>query len=293
MTDKPARQVVELPAGRALGVWEGGDPHGVPVVFHHGTPSGRLQAMQADEAARRQGVRLVSFDRPGYGLSTNTPPGLASVGVDTLAVADAVGIEEFAVLGVSGGGPYALAAGLADRARVRVVGLAAGVGPWRLIEPPTDDDPDLPLLALADAGDVEGALAGFRRQGGIAYGGMLALPDDALVDEFTRGAPVEDLAWLTPEAKRLWTADLRDALQTYDGYARDNVSWGAEWDIDPAQLTVPTRLWYGETDLLVPASHGRWFADRIPHSTLTVRPASGHGTTIFGYLEEMLSQVRG
>jgi pimeloyl-ACP methyl ester carboxylesterase len=286
-------QLVELPGGRVLGVWEGGDPAGVPVVFHHGTPSGRLQAMHGDEAARRQGIRLVSFDRPGYGGSTDTPPSLASVGADTLAVADALGIEEFAVLGASGGGPYALATGLADPARVRAVGLAAGIGPWRLIEPPADADPDLPLLALADAGDVEGALDGFRRQGKIAYDRMLALPGDALVDEFTRGAPVEDLAWLTPTAKRLWAADLRDALQTYDGYARDNVSWGADWDIDPTQLTVPTYLWYGETDRLVPASHGRWFAARIPHSTLTIRPASGHGTTIFAYLEEMLSRVRG
>jgi pimeloyl-ACP methyl ester carboxylesterase len=293
LVESPVGRVVELPGGRVLGVWEGGDPHGVPVVFQHGTPSGRLQAMHGDEAARRQGVRLVSFDRPGYGLSTDTPPSLASVGVDTLAVADALGIEEFAVLGASGGGPYALATGLADPTRVRAVGLAAGIGPWRLIEPPTDDDPDLPLLARADEGDIAGALDGFRRQGKIAYDGMLALPDDALVDEFTRGAPVEDLGWLTPAARRLWTADLRDALQTYDGYARDNVSWGAEWDIDPTQLTVPTHLWYGETDRLVPASHGRWFAARIPHSTLTIRPASGHGTTIFAHFEDMLSQVRG
>jgi pimeloyl-ACP methyl ester carboxylesterase len=147
------------------------------------------------------------------------------------------------------------------------------------------------LLALADTGDVDGALDGFRRQGAIAYGGMLALRGDAVVDEFTRGAPVADLTWLTPEAKHLWAADLRDALQTYDGYARDNVAWGAEWDIDPGLLTVPTYLWYGEIDRLVPVSHGHWFANRIPDSTLVIRPGAGHGTTIFTHFENMLSQL--
>lgn len=116
--------------------WEGGDPAGVPLVFHHGTPSARLQATLGDEAAKRHGVRLISFSRPGYGRSTNTPPSLASVGQDTLRVADELGVDQFVVLGASGGGPYAIATGLADPQRVRAVGLAGGVGPWRSIQPP-------------------------------------------------------------------------------------------------------------------------------------------------------------
>lgn len=209
-----------------------------------------------------------------------------------MAVADALEIDEFAVLGASGGGPYALAAGLADPARVRAVGVAAGVGPWRLIDGTDEDDPDLPLLARADDGDVEGALDGFRKQGGVAYDRMLGLDDEAMVDEFTRGAPVEDLEWLDSAAKRRWAADLRDALQTYDGYARDNVAWGAQWDIDPANVEVPTWLWYGETDRMVPSSHGQWYADQIAGSTLVIRPGNGHGSTIFGHFDDMLATLR-
>jgi pimeloyl-ACP methyl ester carboxylesterase len=203
-----------------------------------------------------------------------------------------LGIEEFAVLGASGGGPYALAAGIADPGRVRAVGCAAGVGPWRVIEPGESDDPDLPLLALADSGDVAGALEGFRRQGSGAYDAMLALDDDAMVEQFFDGVPAAEIKWLDAEAKRHWAADLRNALVSYDGYARDNVAWGADWDIDPADVSVPTWLWYGERDRLVPLSHGLWFAERIAGSTLIVRPGKGHGGTVFEHFDDMLATLR-
>jgi pimeloyl-ACP methyl ester carboxylesterase len=292
MVDEVGDRLVELSGDRVVEVWEGGDAGGVPVVFHHGTPSGRLQARLGDEAARRMGVRLISFSRPGYGGSTDTPPGLASVGVDTLAVMDALGIEYFSVLGASGGGPYAIATGLADQRRVRAVGLAGGVGPWRLVEPPDPTDPDLPILELADAGDVEGALEAFRADAGERYVKLLTLPDPAMTEEFFDGIPEEDAGWLTAENKRLFGLDLRDCLRSYNGYARDNVAWGGDWDIDPADLEVPTWLWYGELDRMVPPSHGRWFADRIPNSTLVPRPGMGHGSTLFECWDDMLTTIR-
>jgi pimeloyl-ACP methyl ester carboxylesterase len=291
MADEVGSRLVGLVGDRVVEVWEGGDAAGVPVVFHHGTPSGRLQARLGEAAARRVGVRLVSFSRPGYGRSTDTPPSLASVGVDTLGVADALGIEDFAVLGASGGGPYALATGLADQRRVRAVGIAGGIGPWRLVEAPESADPDLPILALADAGDIEGALQGFRAQGDENYVKVLALPDPAMTEEFFKGVPEADAGWLTAENERLFGVDLRDALRSYDGFARDNVAWGGDWDIDPAQLEVPTWLWFGDADRMVPPSHGRWYADRIPNSTLVPRPGKGHGSTLFEYWDDMLTTL--
>ncbi|MGH3498201.1 MAG: alpha/beta fold hydrolase [Nocardioidaceae bacterium] len=298
---------IRLSDGRLLQLWEGGDPAGLPVVFHHGTPNGRLQAVSGDSPARALRVRLISVGRPGYGRSSDSPPSLASVGADTVEVADASGFGEFAVLGASGGGPYALATGLAAPDRVRAVGVAVGIGPWRLIEPtdaqdpddqnpdtqdPDTQDPDRRLLALADAGDVTGALDGFRAQGHVAFDRMLALDDMAMVDEFFHHAPPKDTPWLDSAARRAWAADLREALRSYDGYARDNVAWGADWDIDPALLKVPTWLWYGERDVMVPVSHGQWLAGRIPGSTLVVRPGKGHGATFFEHWGDMLETLR-
>jgi pimeloyl-ACP methyl ester carboxylesterase len=206
-------------------------------------------------------------------------------------VADALGVGEFAVLGASGGGPYALATGLADPDRVCAVGMAAGIGPWRLIDPPDEADPDRPLLALADIGDVEGALEGFRAQGSVAYSRMLELADEAMVDEFFQDIPEQHTGWLDAAAKRRWAADLRDALQSFDGYARDNVAWGADWDIDAASLEVPCWLWYGELDRMVAPSHGHWLAERIADSRLVIRPSKGHGGTIFEYWDDMLATL--
>ncbi|MER7249525.1 alpha/beta hydrolase [Kribbella sp. NPDC000426] len=287
----PRSERIVFADDRVVDVWEGGDPAGSPVVFQHGTPSSRLQASLGDAAAKSCGVRLISFSRPGYGGSTYTAPSLASVAHDTLQVADQLGVGEFAVLGASGGGPYAIATGIADPQRVSAVGLAAGVGPWRLIEPPDPDDPDLPLLALVDAGDVTGALDGFREQAAQDFERMLSLDDTAMVDAFFDGVPGEELNWLDAAGREVWAADTREALASYDGYARDNVAWGGAWDIDPTHLTVPTWLWYGDTDRMVPPSHARWFAQRIPHATLTVRRGEGHGRTIFAHWEEMFSAL--
>jgi pimeloyl-ACP methyl ester carboxylesterase len=292
VTELPGRdRLLGLPPNRTVSVWEGGDPKGLPVLFHHGTPAGRLQALLGHEAALRRSVRLFSFNRPGYGASTDTPPSLASVGSDTLQVADGLGIDEFVVMGVSGGGPYALATGLADPARVQAVGVLAGVGPRRLIGPADPDDPDLPLLALADAGDVDGALDGFRRQAATEFGSFLKMADEEMVAALFDGAPEEDIRWLDAAARRYWGADKRDALRTYEGYARDNVAWGADWDIDPSRLVPSAWLWYGERDRVAPPQHGQWLAAKVPSATLVVRPDKGHGATAFEFWDDVLATL--
>jgi pimeloyl-ACP methyl ester carboxylesterase len=268
--------------------WEGGDPAGSPVLFHSGTPSGRLQAMLGHAAARRAGVRLLSFNRPGYGLSSNLPPGLAQVGLDALDLADLYGVERFAVLGVSGGGPYALATGLADQTRVTAVGVAAGVGPWTLIDEPDPDDRERPLVERATAGDVDAA-AGLAALAAEEFAWFAPDAADAeIIDGFFGGVPASALAWLDEPTSALWAQDARDALGRYDGHVRDNLSWGAQWDLDLGRLRLPCHLWYGDDDRIVPPSHGRWLHNQVPHAQLEILPGAGHGSTVFPRLDEML-----
>src|SRR5262245_34277007 len=95
---------------RVLRVSETGDPAGKPLFYFHGTPGSRLDVAFAERLATDGGVRMVAFDRPGYGGSTPAAFSLSSVAYDAAAVADALGIDEFATLGQSGGGPFSLAA---------------------------------------------------------------------------------------------------------------------------------------------------------------------------------------
>jgi len=284
-------RTVSLPDGRRVAVREGGDLDGVPVLFHHGTPASRHQAGLVEAAARRQGVRLISVNRPGYGAAADTPPSLASVGADTIAVADAIGVTRFATAGVSGGGPYALATALAGPQRVSAVAVVAGIGPWRIIQAAVPGDPERDLLTLTDSGQSEAALTCFRGLAAADHRGLLEIDDDeALVDAYLDGAPAGDLGWLDREKKLSWAADLREALARFDGYARDNVAWGGAWDIDVTAVACPVRLYYGDRDRLVPPAHGRWLADRIPHATLITLPGAGHGTASFGHWDEVLGQ---
>ena len=285
---------ISLPDGRPLSVWSGGDQGGVPVIYLHGTPSSRLLAAAGDDAAVRQGVRLIAANRPGYGAAPDGPTSLTSVAEDTLALADCLGLNRFAVLGVSGGGPYALACGALEPARVAAVGVAAGIGPWRLIDSPGTNPEDRAALELADAGDVEAALAAFRGSATQEYASMLELDDDAMMDEFIRPVPErERVVVFTPQMRSWWAADMREALTSYDGFARDNLAWGGDWDIDLASVESPTWLWYGDEDRLVPVDHGRWLHERIAHSTLVIRPGCGHGRAVFPFWDHMLLTLRG
>lgn len=278
--------------GRVLSVGAGGDAGGVPVIYFHGTPSSRLLAVSGHDAAARQGVRLIATNRPGYGAAPDAPFSLSSVAEDTLALADCLGLDRFAVLGVSGGGPYALACGALAPVRVAAVGVAVGIGPWRLIDPPERNSEDRAALELADAGDVEAALTAFRQSASQEYASMLEQDDDAMMDEFIRPVPEHERAVFTPVMRSLWAADLREALTSYDGYARDNVAWGGNWDLDLAAVTSPTWLWYGDEDRLVSVDHGRWLHDRIAHSTLVIRSHCGHGLAVFPFWDDMLATLR-
>jgi pimeloyl-ACP methyl ester carboxylesterase len=277
-----------LPDGRDLDFWDGGDPQGRAVVFHPGSPCTRVMGREGHEAALAAGVRLVSVSRPGYGGSTlpSGAPSLRATGADTAELARQLGLEEYAVLGASGGGPFAVATAVADPERVRALGLAAGTGPWRLLAPPTDDDADeRALLALLDAGDLDGAWAGYRALLADQLGGLAALDDDARVDAFFAGSPISPDDYGT---RPVWTANLREVTARLDGLAFDNLAWGGAWDVDPHEVGVRTALWYGEADVMVPPRDGQWLAEQVPAAVLTVYPGANHADVCSSHWAEQL-----
>ncbi|HET7070998.1 MAG TPA: alpha/beta hydrolase [Nocardioides sp.] len=273
---------VTLREGRTLEYVDLGDPAGPPVLFFSGTPATGGQARVIVEAVERHGVRVVGPSRPGYGASTLTPPSLAATATDTLELADELGLDRFVTLGLSGGGPFALAVAALTPERVTSVAVHAGPAPYVEVKPEVLEDVDRRALAMIADGDVDGAMAL-----------EIPLADDELAE--LRGLSAEDFAaalqktappgpnWFEehPEARSAFDADFQRAIETSEGYVRDNLSWLGPWDIDLGAVTSPVRLVYGDADGMVPQDHGEWLRERLATSDWHVVPG-GHGHATFG-----------
>jgi pimeloyl-ACP methyl ester carboxylesterase len=272
--------------GRVVRVRDAGDPAGSVVMYFHGTPGSRLDLGFDEQLAAARGVRLVSFDRPGYGGSTPAPFGLATIAADAHAIADAVGVDRFATLGFSGGGPGALAAAAVGDGRVSRVGLASGAAPFQLVPGLLDelDETDRAALASLPA-DPEAAASGF----GAGFAPLVELAKDpggpGVASAFADALSPRDRELLGDQAfAAAFETSMREALrQGTSGGGWDNVSWIGDWDIDLSAVRCPVLLWCGTDDRFAPPAHGRWLAGNLPRASLVMREGEGH----FGIVEHL------
>ncbi|HEY3528142.1 MAG TPA: alpha/beta hydrolase [Nocardioides sp.] len=278
--------MVTLHDGRTLEYADLGDPAGRPVVFFPGTPATAAQGAVVADAARVNGVRLVAVSRPGYGASTNTPPGLTSAAADAVELADQLGVERFVAMGVSGGAPYALAAAALAPDRVSSVAVLGGPGSHAEVNPEDLDDDDRRALAMIADGDVDDAIALETAAADNQLAGLRGLSTEEFAAAFRQMAPPGP-NWFDdhPDSRPAFNADFQRGITTSEGYVRDNVSWLGPWDFDLAAVTVPVRLVYGESDRMVPSEHGEWLRERLADSEMHVVPG-GHGHATFGAAEE-------
>jgi pimeloyl-ACP methyl ester carboxylesterase len=278
--------------GRVLRVRDAGDPGGPVVMYFHGTPGSRLDLCFGEQLAAERGVRLVSFDRPGYGGSTAAPFGLASIAADAHAIADELGTARFATLGQSGGGPGALAAATVPGGRVTRVGIASGAAPFQVPGGLADlDDNERAAVSLLP-GDPAGAALAF----GTAYEPraelLRACDGPEIVSLFENSLARRDTELLhDPRLAAAFAETQHEALrQGTSGYAWDNVSWLGEWDIDLNAVASPVLLWYGGQDRAVPPAEGLWLSEHLPRARLVLRDGEGH-LGICEHLGEMLDAL--
>jgi len=288
MTPQSGAQILRLPDGRRLGFAEYGAPDGRALFFFHGTPGARLMARFADPIARRNGIRIVAPERPGYGLS-DVQPGrtIARWPDDVTALADSLGLERFALAGVSGGAPYVAACAHRMPRRVRIAGIVSGVGPL-----------DDPLIAAAFSAARRRMLAALG-QAPRAVRSLAALPA-RLVRRFPLQA-LELLAPLQPPADRVILArpevraalvdDLRQALRQGGRAALDDLTlFGQPWGFRLEDIAVPVELWHGEADAQVPVAVGRRVAHRLPHCRARFIPDAAH-LWLFEHCDEVLATL--
>ena len=269
--------LVRLPDGRRLHVWEGGDPLGHPVVFLHGCPDCRLAAVPGSPAASALGVRLISFSRPGYGSSDPCESDHLTVADDIVALVDALGIDRFALIGMSVGGPYALAC--AARHPVRVTSVAMVAAPVPSARPE--------LLPLTVDEGIE-----FFRPDFEQYVARVAPTDPDVLARALPLLPAPDAASLAGLPAELVAASIRESLARTGGYLRDAAVTFTRWPFSLADVTCPVHLFYGSLDPGAPPSFGHWYADNLADTHLTVLDDTGHLGALLENWDRILESVR-
>ena len=255
-----------------------GDPSGVPLVFHHGTPGSGVPWPLVSDICRERGVALVLYTRAGYGTSTRRAErAVADVAEDVADLLDHLGQDTFVTLGWSGGGPHSLACahGLPDRCLAAATG--AGVAPFR-------NDGGLDFLAgMGPENHVEFGAAQTGLHELVPYlekeaAALRATTPGELADALGGLVSEVDKAYATgPAAARMHAAFTHGLSHGIWGWADDDIAFTRHWGFELDELgKVPVSVWQGRQDLMVPFSHGLYLADRIPGASRHLYDDEGH-----------------
>jgi pimeloyl-ACP methyl ester carboxylesterase len=283
-------ETITLQDGRTLGYAEYGDHKGKPVIYFHGWPSSRLQSKLADKKAKRKHVRLIAVDRPGFGLSTYQEGRTMLDWPDDVAtLADALHIKKFAVLGVSGGGPYAAAVAYKIPNRLTKVGIAVGLGPTWI--PGSLDG--ISLTARFEWGNYARYpwlrfLAGFYYFIAARYLPLLFYANGFL----TRSKADKQASYqlVRDHKKHAFVNHKETFRQGRKGPTLDLYLYTKDWGFDLQDITANVYLYYGDADKNVSLNMGKYYHEQISKSTLTIYPNEGHLSAIT-HQEEMLEQL--
>ncbi len=276
LTEPVMEGTITVRQGRKLGFAEFGGGGSRTVVWLHGTPGARRQIPESvRRAAPGLDVRVIGIDRPGVGLSTPHLYGsVLDFTTDLVIVLDRLDLEQLAVAGLSGGGPYALAAGHAFPDRVAAVGVLGGLVPTcggdgirgGLLGLATRFAPILPALQIP----ASVALSTFVR--------VLRPLGPQVLNLYAHFSPEGDRRILQePEFKTMFLDDLvGNSRRGLRGPVFDVILFTRPWGFSLKDVEVPVGWWHGDSDPFVPLDHARQAVSRIPKSELTVRPGESH-----------------
>jgi len=268
--------IVSTKDGRKLQIREAGTPDGVPVLIHHGTPGSRLVYQPYVEDAQARGIRLISYDRPGFGGSTSHPDrSVGSVAEDVSAIAEHLNLDRLATWGESGGGPHTLACAALLPDLVVAAAVIASVAPY--------DADDLDWFVGMGKGNIESfgvALKGrepLEKSIEAKIQGILNEDAKGLVEVFSSLLSPADAAVFTDDVAAFMLLQLGEGIKGGgDGWIEDDLAFIKSWGFDLSQIKIPTLLLHGEQDRFVPLSHGEWLAKNIDSVEARFSADEGH-----------------
>lgn len=270
----PQIRSVRLRDGRRLGYAQYGDPRGRPVFAFHGLPGSRLQRHPDERIPLELGARIITVERPGFGLSDfSEKREIADFADNVEQLADQLGILRFYVAGISGGGPYAAACACRLGQRVIRTAVISGVGPPG---------------SMSDSHSMAWTVrVGFKL---AVHAPLLLHPPIAVIARLAVGAPERYLDAVAshlnrtdeeilsrPDVRAMFTQDLKEAFrQGPRGFICDLSLAACPWGFDLASIRGEVRLWHGEDDWLVPPAASRAMERDIPHAAACYFPGEGH-----------------
>jgi len=251
--------------GRTLHVYDtgtGDGATGLAVFWQYGTPSTGAPPEPLFASAAERGIRWVSHDRPGYGGSTPQPGrDVASAAADVASIADALGIDRFAVMGDSGGGPHALACAAVRPGRVLATVCMSGPAPFGA------EGLDW-FAGMTPSGAAEYRAAATGRAALEAYFASAEF-DPEVFTPADHAAAFGAWSWMGTVAAQALATD-------QGGIVDDDLAYVTPWGSDPRQISTPVLFVHGAQDRLVPSSHATWLAQRCRTAELWLRPDDGH-----------------
>ncbi|MFC1909196.1 alpha/beta fold hydrolase [Chloroflexota bacterium] len=282
MADK-TNQTIKLKDGRMLGYAEYGVPEGKPIFYFHGFPGSRSDWMlfDPDDSATQLNSRIIAVDRPGMGLSDfKCGRDILDWPDDIIELADALQIDRFAVLGISGGGPYVCVCAFKISKRLTAAAIVCGMGPSEATgakkgiswfypgKPSVIRRLILMLTSMGVRKNPDQFLSRSKE--------MLPEPDRLLLDK--------------PELAKAYIDTIGESLRSgIGGVNHEAILYTRRWPFRLQDIPVEVHLWHGELDINVPISVGHYVADAIPNCHATFLKDEAHISLPYNHIREILS----
>lgn len=264
--------------GRQLRIREVGHPDGIPILAHHGTPSSSHLSLPLVKDAEACGIRLIKYDRPGYGTSTpQAERTVASAAGDVTAIAKELKLSRLSVWGISGGGPYALACAALLPGLVVAAAALASPAPYH-----ADGLDWFAGMGEGNVAEFRAALQGRKAVAefveAVAPGMLGATPADVIQAFGSLLTPV-DAAVVTEDFANDVVSNFHEGIGAQrDGWIDDDLALAKAWGFELDRIQVPVLLMHGAQDKMLPFSHGKWLANKIPGVDVHFLPEDGHLT---------------
>lgn len=266
---------ITLNDGRKLGFAEYGNSSGDPILLFHGSPGSRYEVAVIDEHALDEGTRIIVVERPGYGLSTPKPDRtILDWANDVEELLNNLELLKVSIIGVSGGGPYAIACAARLGERVNRVAVICGMGP---LDVPGGSE------GISDEEKRLIQAARYAPEKMAEQIGHIHAHPEALAAEATGQLPEFDRSIITPDLVQKWLMGVKEATVSPEGMISDYKLFNQPWNVEFNEISVPIHFYHGDQDTTISLQHPRYLIGQLQDASLDIIEGAGHlGTAIVG-----------